>query len=90
MTRITDTQSKRRSSAVLTASVILTASLAFGTFASSASADERGWERRENRQHHHWNGGYYRAPPVIYNRQPYYSAPPLVYGPGVGLNFNFR
>ena len=97
MTRIIDTQSKRRSPVVLTAGVILTAALAFGTFAGSASADERGWEHREYR-HHNWNSGYYRAPPVVYQQQPYYYqqqpyynyTPPLVYGPGVGLNFNFR
>jgi len=90
MTLVIDTRSKRRSPAVLTAGVLLTAALAFGTFAGSASAEERGWEHREYR-HHHWNGGYYRAPPVIYEQQqPYYYSPPVVYGPGVGLNFNFR
>jgi hypothetical protein len=88
MTRIIDTESKkRRSSAGLAAGVILTAALAFGTFAATANAEGRGWERHNDR-HREWNGGYYRAPPVVYGT-PYY-APPVVYGPGIGLNFNFR
>jgi hypothetical protein len=88
MTRIIDAQSKWRSVAGYAAGVLLTAALAFGTFTGSAGARERGWEHRDYR-HHDWNGGYYRAPPVIYG-SPYYYTPPLVYGPGVGLNFNFR
>ena len=84
-------KAKRRWSAGLTAGVILTATLGLGTFTGSAGAGERRWEHRDNR-HHGWNGGYYRAPPVIYG-SPYYApyyAPPLIYGPGIGLNFNFR
>jgi hypothetical protein len=88
MLKTIDTQSKRRSTAGLTVGAILIAALAFGTFTGSAGAEERGWEHRDY-HHRYWNGGYYRAPPVIYE-QPYYYAPPPVYGPGVGLNFNFR
>ena len=92
MPRITDVTSKRRWPACVTAGVMVTAFLALGTFtAASASAEERRGDRQwEHRDYHHrdWNGGYYRSPPVIYDR-PYYS-PPVVYGPGLGLNFNFR
>jgi len=99
MTRIIDRQSKRRSATGLTVGIILTAALAFGTFAGSASAEDRG---RDHRDYHHrdwnggyyrdrdWNGGYYRAPPVVYGYGSPYYAPPVVYGPGIGLNFNFR
>jgi hypothetical protein len=68
---------------------MVTAAIAFGAFAGSANAAGRGWEHRDDR-HHDWNGGYYRAPPVVYERQPYYNAPPVVYGPGIGLNINIR
>ncbi len=36
------------------------------------------------------NGGYYRAPPVVYQQYgaPGYYAPPLVYGSGLNLNLN--
>ncbi|MDR3440532.1 hypothetical protein [Telmatospirillum sp.] len=54
-------------------------------------------DHRRNR--HDWDGGYYRAPPVVYGG-PYnngygYYPPPVVYGPGIGvvlpgLNINIR
>jgi len=81
-----DIKSKRRRTAGLAAGVILTATLALGTFTGSAGAEERRWEHREHRGN--WNGGYYRAPPVIYG-SPYY-APPVVYGSPFGLNINIR
>jgi len=92
MTTITGAKSKRRWTAGLTAGTILAATLALGTFTGSASADERRGEHWDRGHHHDWNGGYYRAPPVVYGApyyQPYY-APPVVYGPGIGLNFNIR
>jgi hypothetical protein len=88
MTRTIETQRKRRSAAGRAVGIILTAALAFGTFAGTAGAEEHWRGRGEYRQHRDWNGGYYRAPPVVYGT-PYY-APPLVYGPGIGLNFNIR
>ena len=91
MTNSIHTASKRHSPAAMTAGIILTAALAFGTFAAPASAQHRGWERHDTRRND-WNGGYYRRPPVVYGTPystPYY-APPLIYGPGIGLNFNFR
>jgi hypothetical protein len=79
--------------------LMLAALLTLGTFAGAASAQGRGYDDRYG--HHHWNGGYYRAPPIIYGspyRQRYYGSPyydppryyppPVVYGPG--LNFNFQ
>jgi hypothetical protein len=96
MTWIIDTKSKRRLSAKLAAGLVISAMLVLGTFAGSASAQERrGEERRgEHREYHHnWNGGYYRAPPVVYGSpygssyygSPYYYPPPVVYGPGIGI-----
>jgi len=89
MTQTIDTTSTRRLSAKLAAGVVISALLALGTFAPSASAEWRG----DHREHHSWNGGYYRAPPVVYGSAygpsyygaPYY-APPVVYGPGIGIN----
>jgi hypothetical protein len=87
MTRIIDTNAKRRLSARLAAGIAISAILALGTFAGSANA-------REDYHHHgYYNGGYYRAPPVVYG-SPYggayygspYGAPPVVYGPGVGVS----
>jgi len=91
MTWIVDTKSKHRLSAKLAAGLAISAMLALGTFAGSASAGERWGGHGE--YHHNWNGGYYRAPPVVYGSQygssyygsPYY-APPVVYGPGIGIN----
>ena len=100
MTWIIDTTSKRRLSAKLAAGLTISAILALGTFAGSASADDN---RRGNRGYHYYNGGYYRAPPVVYGSpysgayygspyyggSPYYYPPPVVYGPGVGINLPF-
>jgi len=83
MLKMTDT--KRRWPAVAAMGAIRTAALVLGSFPGSASAGER--ERdRDHRDYHHrdWNGGYYRAPPVVYGT-PYY-APPVVYGPGLNIN----
>jgi hypothetical protein len=89
VTKIADTQSKRRSMARLTVGVVLTSALVFGTFAGTAGAEERD---REHRDYHHrdWNGGYYPTPPVVYGYGTPYYAPPVVYGPGIGLNFIIR
>jgi hypothetical protein len=74
--------SARRWPVAILAGALLTATFAF-SFPGSASAEEHG---RDHREYHHrdWNGGYYRAPPVIYG-SPYY-APPLIYGPGLSIN----
>ena len=65
------------------------AMLLLGAIASPASAR---WGDRDdyNRDHHHWNGGYYRSPPVVYGDQygnGYYGyrPPPVIYGPGYGV-----
>jgi hypothetical protein len=95
MARIIDTKSNRRLSAKLTAGILLSGMFAFGALAGSANADEH-W--RANRGYdHNWNGGYYRAPPVVYG-SPYgssyygtrYYAPPVVYGGAPGLSINIR
>jgi hypothetical protein len=88
MTWIIGTTSKRRLSATLAGGVAISALLVLGAFATPASAE---W--RDNHREHNWNGGYYRAPPVVYG-SPYYNgyygtpyyAPPVVYGPGIGIN----
>jgi len=96
-----DTKSKRRLSAKLVAGLAIAAVLALGAGIGSARAEDRDHHddyRRGHYEHHeaHWNGGYYRAPPVVYADPGYYRAPPPVYyGSGVGIslpgvNFNFR
>jgi len=80
MTWITDTSSKRRLATKLTAGLAIAAILAVGTFSGSADArDNRDYNR------HGYNGGYYRAPPVVYG-SPYYYPPPVVYGPSIGIS----
>jgi hypothetical protein len=95
MTWIIDTNSKRRLSAKLAAGIAISAMLALGTFAGSASAGETGGQ---DRGYYNWNGGYYNAPPVVYGSpygssyygySPYYNPPPVVYGPGVGISLPF-
>ena len=62
-----------------------------GLSPASASAQERYPDRGYR---HHWSGGYYRAPPVVYGspyRGRYYGEPtiippPVVYGPGIGID----
>ena len=94
MTKITDVTSQRSLSAKLAAGFAIAAILALGTFAGSANA--RGY-------YHYYNGGYYRAPPVVYgspyggayygspyyNGSPYYYPPPVIYGPGIGISLPF-
>jgi hypothetical protein len=98
MTHIIDTRSKRRLSAMVTTGIVLSAIFAFGAVAVSASADngDRG-RGRGHGYYNNWNGGYYRAPPVVYG-SPYgpsyygtpYYAPPVVYGPAPGFSINIR
>ena len=94
MTRIIDTASKRSLTAKLAAALAISTLLAVGTF--PGSADARAY-------HHYYNGGYYRAPPIVYGSpyrggyygspyyggSPYYYAPPVVYGPSVGISLPF-
>ena len=93
MTYIIATTSKRRLSAKLAVGFAISAILAIGTFSGSADA-----QYRRNYNGHYYNGGYYRAPPVVYGSpyrggyygsgyygSPYYYPPPVVYGPGIGI-----
>ncbi len=95
------TGSKHRLSPKLAAGLILAALFSFGTLSGSASAQRRGHDGHP--KHHHWNGGYYRPPPIIYGSpygrtyygSPYYNPPnyyppPVVYGPGLNFNFQIR
>ena len=89
MTWIMDTKSKRRRPARLAAAFGICTMLALGTLAVPANAD---WDGNHRGYHHNWNGGYYRAPPVVYGSQyhsSYYGSPyrypPVVYGPGIGI-----
>jgi hypothetical protein len=92
MTRIIDTNSKRRLSAKLMAGVAISAILALGAFAAPANAQWNGNGYTQN-GYYSGNGGYYRSPPVVYGSpygggyygSPYY-APPVVYGPSVGIS----
>src|SRR5271165_4921584 len=91
-----NTNSRRRLPAKLTAGIVLSAMVASVAFVGAANADG-GWDGR--REHYRsWNGGYYRAPPVVYGSPyassyygaPTYYPPPIVYGPGLGLNIQIR
>jgi hypothetical protein len=96
MATIFSTKSKRSRTVTFAAGLVLAALFGLGTFTGSADAQWR--ERGHGNYRHNWNGGYYRAPPVIYGSPyrggyygaPYYYPPPVVYGPGIGLNFIFR
>jgi hypothetical protein len=98
LTHIFNTTPKRRLSAIVTTGIVLSAMFAFGALAGSASADD-GWRGRghDRGYYNNWNGGYYRAPPVVYGSpygqsyygRPYY-APPVVYGPAPGFSINIR
>ena len=55
MTRIIDTKSKCRLSAKLAAGFVISGVFTLGTFAGSASAQERYPDRGYR---HHWSGGY--------------------------------
>src|SRR5579862_7704239 len=82
MTRIFDTPIKRRRTATLAGGLAITALVALGTFAAPANAD---WDGNRRAYHHNWNGGYYRAPPVVYG-SPYggaYYGSPYYYPPVV-------
>jgi hypothetical protein len=94
MACIIEIASKPRQSAVRAAGLLLGAVVAVGAFAGSADAQYWNGNRGYN---HGWNGGYYRAPPVVYGSPyatTYYGAPvyapPVVYGPPVGLNIQIR
>ena len=94
MTRIINTTLKRPLSAKLVVGFAISAMLGLGT--SAAPANARAY-------YHYYNGGYYRAPPVVYGSRygssyygssyyggsPYYYAPPVVYGPSIGINLPF-
>jgi hypothetical protein len=90
MTWINENNLKRGLSARFVGGLAVSALLALGAFATSANAD--GYNHDGN-YHHNWNGGYYRAPPVVYGSSygnsyygaPGYYAPPVVYGPSVGI-----
>ena len=91
-----NTNSERRPPAKIGAALALSAMFASGAIVGAANADGR-WDG--HRDHYRsWNGGYYRAPPVVYGSPyassyygaPTYYPPPIVYGPGVGLNIQIR
>jgi hypothetical protein len=88
-----DTRLARRLSARLAVGLALSAVFAAAAIVGTANAQPR-WE---GNSYHNWNGGHYRAPPVVYGSpygQSYYGStyrqPPVVYGPGVGLNIQIR
>lgn len=103
MAWVVDTKTKYNLSPLVAVGLVIAALLAFGAIAESASAEGRGRGHDKYDRHRNWNGGYYRAPPVIYGspygpsyyQRPYYGppiyyAPPLVYGPGLQFNFQLR
>ena len=88
--------SQRRLPAKLGVGLVLSVMFASGVFVGAANADGRSDGHRDN--YRGGNGGYYRAPPVVYGSpyassyygRPTYYPPPIVYGPGVGLNIQIR
>jgi hypothetical protein len=60
----------------------LSAALVLAVIALPALADEHRGHGGD--RHGHWGGGYYVAPPIVYD-SPYYYPPPVVYGPGIGI-----
>ncbi len=83
-------KSKRYPSPKLAAALAICAGISLGAFATPANAD---WNGGHRGYHHNWNGGYYRAPPVVYGSSygssyygTPYSYPPVVYGPGIGIS----
>jgi hypothetical protein len=80
---------KARLSAKLATGLAAATLLVFAAGTGPARADWRDHDRGDHRyEHHYYNGGYYRSPPVVYGAPAYgyYSPPPVVYGPGVGIN----
>ena len=93
----TNKSSKQALVMKLAAAARLSIVLALGTFAGAAGA---GWDDRDQRPAHRdagrhddrprgdRDGGYRRAPPVVYDgprRGSGYYAPPVVYGPQPGI-----
>lgn len=77
--------------------------VAAGIAAPPAHAQGRGNDGhgnyQGNRGHHRgWNGGYYRAPPIIYGSPygssyyggPRYYPPPVIYAPQPGFSIQIR
>ncbi len=90
---------RRRSSARTVAGIagflaILTAGLCAGQALAQGRGNDRGNHWNNRRYQHDWNGGYYRAPPIIYGSprygSPYYYPPPVIYGPGPGFTLQIR
>jgi hypothetical protein len=91
------TESKRHLSAKLAAGLAIAAFLVLGTFATSASAEDRQRDgghrdnhsvadaRGERGYDGNYGGGYYRPPAVVYGA-PYDYPPPVVYGPSLGIS----
>jgi hypothetical protein len=75
-------------SAKTAAGMAIAALLALGALAGPAQA--RWGDRDDHRGYDYgYNGGYYRAPPVVYRGSydgPGYYPPPVVYGPGIGIS----
>ncbi len=100
MTRAIEPRSTHRLSLWYAAGLALfVATLVVGTFADQAAAQGRGNDHRKHSRGNHgyrhdWDGGYYRAPPIIYGSprygSPYYYPPPVIYGPGPGFTLQIR
>ena len=86
---ITSKRTLRRTT-TLVAGFVVFAALGVGTLVGTADAQWNGYHRNYR---HNWNGGYYRAPPVVYGSPygysyygaPNYYPPPVIYGPGIGI-----
>lgn len=63
----------------LTALFVGSALMIWGTTNAEAHGSRHEWKHHHHRQHDHWRGRVYVAPPVAY--YPRYVAPPVVYAP---------
>jgi hypothetical protein len=86
MTRIIDTESKRRLPAQLAAGLAVSALLAVGAFVAPAGAQV------VYGAPYYGPAPVYSPPPVVYAQPyyaPYYAPPPVVYGPTIGIGLPF-
>ncbi len=90
MIRHISAERKFRHTAKSMVGFVAAVAIAIGMFAGTANAQWNGYHRDYR---HNWNGGYYRAPPVIYGSHygysyygaPNYYPPPVIYAPWVRI-----
>jgi len=90
MTKCIETRRLFRRAAISLPGMLATVTIGSGLIAGAACAQ---WNGHDRDYHHNWNGGYYRAPPVVYGSTygysyygaPNYYPPPVIYGPAIAF-----